>query len=527
MSKGPLQIKVKEVSKKDIILREERTKPSLQFIRMKKPFKDLTKETIGNETAQALIRIFETENKILKVFWIICLVVCGTLSFYFLIQSLFTYLSFPVYTTTTIVHEMPTAFPKITICNTMPAITEYAYELINEINNDYSPDISIFNQSQMSDLIYLNYTNFFFSVWYIFLARISSGTFSDTSRQKLAHPFDDVLQECLFNGQECSWSDFKWQWDPLYGNCYVFNSGYNASGISMDYKESLLPGLNFGLSLVLYVGYTDKLNLFNAGFNSFVPFTSSCGLNLIIENNTYLTNHKNNIIALNGGTINYMSMQRKFYSKLPKPYSDCDIDNKNPGRIDSPYYNLILNSPYQYTQEMCVIQCLQKQVIEMCNCSIAIYLDLYNVSCKNNNQSNCAMGTLYDGSLNKTIRGCILKCPLECNTTEFAFSTSFQTSSGIGYANLIKSKPKLTSDFSSTPINEYTASNKFVQLNIYYDSLSYTMSTDSPSMDIVAFLGSIGGTLGLFLGVSVLSVCELMHVLVEGSIIVKNSLRKT
>ena len=501
-------------------------KPSSSNIKTRTIIKQLTKETIGNEAAQALLRIFDTNSKGLKVFWILCLVGCGSLSFYLLVQSLFTYLSFPVYTTTTIVHEMPTVFPKITICNAMPALTEYAFELIKEINNDYSPDISIFNQSQMNDLSYSEANDLFWGVWNIFLALISSGTFSDASRQKLAHSLDDVLQTCMFNGQHCSGTDFKWQWDPFYGNCYVFNSGYNASGVSVDYRESLLPGLNFGLSLVLYVGYTDKLNIFNAGFNSFVPFTSSYGMNVIIENNTYLTNHKNNIIALNGGTINYMSMQRKFYSKLPKPYSDCDIDNKNPGHINSPYYNLILNSPYQYTQEMCVIQCMQKQVIEMCNCSIAIYLDLYNVSCKNENQSNCAMDTIIDAPWsNSTLRNCIPQCPLECNTTELTFSTTFQTSSGIGYANLIKSKPKLTLDFNSTPINEYTASNKFVQLNIYYDSLTFTTSTDSPSMDIVALLGSIGGTLGLFLGVSVLSLCELMHVLVEGSLIVKNKLK--
>jgi hypothetical protein len=34
-------------------------------------------------------------------------------------------------------------------------------------------------------------------------------------------------------------------------------------------------------------------------------------------------------------------------------------------------------------------------------------------------------------------------------------------------------------------------------------------------MDIVGYLGSIGGTLGLFLGISVFSLCELIHVLVE------------
>ena len=92
------------------------------------------------------------------------------------------------------------------------------------------------------------------------------------------------------------------------------------------------------------------------------------------------------MIALNGGTMNYLSMQRRFSSKLPKPYSECEIDNAATGHFDSPYYNLILNSPYQYNQEMCVVQCMQEKAIQICNCSIPVSLDPYNRSCQNDEQ---------------------------------------------------------------------------------------------------------------------------------------------
>ena len=45
-------------------------------------------------------------------------------------------------------------------------------------------------------------------------------------------------------------------------------------------------------------------------------------------------------------------------------------------------------------------------------------------------------------------------------------------------------------------------------------------------MDIVAFLGNIGGTLGLFLGISVLSVCECIHVMVESCILIKDRFKQ-
>ncbi len=255
-----------------------------------------------------------------------------------------------------------------------------------------------------------------------------------------------------------------------------------------------------------------------------MAFSNSYGLKVFIENNTCLSDGNKNSISLNGGSINYLSTQRRFSSSLPKPYSDCDIDNTNPGDIDSPIYKLILNSSYQYTQELCIIQFTQQQVIQICNCSIPIYLDLHNVSCKTDLESDCAIESTHNGLVNSIIPSCIPHCPLECNSSDFTFSLTSQTSSGIGYAKLIRETPTFLSDFNSTPITVDTASNKFVQLFVYYDSLKYTSSTDTPSMDIVTLLGNIGGTLGLFLGISLLSICELLHVLVEICLLAKKRL---
>jgi hypothetical protein len=484
--------------------------------------KTLTKETIGNETSQAIIRIFETQYLGLKLFWVICLLGCGSLCFYLVAQTVITYLSYPVYTTTTIVHEVPTPFPKVTICNSVLATTEYAYEMINKINEEVSPGISIFDQRQMRILSWIDSTNIFRKVVALFRTRINSITFSEVERKKLVHSLEDVLLNCQFNGDFCSASDFIWKWDPLYGNCYVFNSGFNANGSKVNYKELKLPGALFGLSLNVYVGYNQILNPFNCGYFSYVPFSNSYGLNIFIENNTYLTNHKQNVIALNGGNINFMSIKRGFTSKLAKPYSDCDIDNKNQGKIYTPYYNLILNSPYQYNQDLCLIQCVQLQVIKLCNCSVPFYIDLYNSSCKTEAESWCTDNTLYSGLFASKMTDCISKCPLECNSTEISFMLTSQTFKGNGYAYLIEQSTVFTSDFNSTPITEITASEKFVQLNLYYESLAFTSSEDSPSMDIVSFLSNIGGTLGLFLGVSALSICEFIHVLIESLILIKH-----
>jgi hypothetical protein len=485
--------------------------------------KNLTKETIGNEASQAVIRIFDTKYLGLKLFWLLCLLGSSSLCFYLVAQTFMTYLSYPVYTTTSIVHEVPSLFPKITICNSAFAITEYAYEQVKEINGQVSSSISIFNKSQISNLPYNDAFAILWNMSDIFQTRINSASFSNLERQKLVHALQDVLVNCQYNGETCTVNDFIWKWDPLYGNCYVFNSGYNINGSKVNYKESTLTGTVFGLQLNVYVGYNDKLIPFNNGYFSWVPFSNAYGLYVLIENNTYLGHTKQNVLALNGGSVNFMPIQKRFSSRLPKPYSDCEIDNKNPIHSSSLYYNLILNSRYQYSQELCVIQCVQLQVIQLCNCSFPFYLDLYNKSCENRAESNCAFATVYTRQLN--VQKCILECPLECNSTEITFSLTSQTYSGNGFALIVNQTPVFFSDFNTTPITEATASNKFVQLYVYYDSFSFTSSQDSSSMDIVAFLGNIGGTLGLFLGVSLLSMCELIHVVIESCILVRHMLK--
>jgi amiloride-sensitive sodium channel subunit alpha/amiloride-sensitive sodium channel subunit gamma len=137
------------------------------------------------------------------------------------------------------------------------------------------------------------------------------------------------------------------------------------------------------------------------------------------------------------------------------------------------------------------------------------------MTCRTDSESSCAMQLTYNGQLGSIIPNCISKCPLECNSTEITYKLNSQASSGVGYVDSIIENPAISYDFDSTPITVETASNKFVQLFIHYDSLKHTSSTDTPSMDIVTLLSNIGGTLGLFLGISALSVCELLHVLVE------------
>ena len=117
-------------------------------------------------------------------------------------------------------------------------------------------------------------------------------------------------------------------------------------------------------------------------------------------------------------------------------------------------------------------------------------------------------------------------CRLECNQTRFLTTISDLELDGSTFVNYIKEHPKLAADFVTTPLNADTAKKSVLQLNVFYSSLTFTQSEEIPKMDMVTLLGSIGGVLGLFMGVSVFSICEMLEIVIESGLILSKKRRK-
>jgi hypothetical protein len=86
---------------------------------------------------------------------------------------------------------------------------------------------------------------------------------------------------------------------------------------------------------------------------------------------------------------------------------------------------------------------------------------------------------------------------------------------GDDFVDYIKENKNLAEDFIQTQTDPESAAKSVVKVNIFYESMSYELSSESPKMDIVSLLASVGGNLGLFLGVSVFSLCEIIEVVIE------------
>ena len=103
-------------------------------------------------------------------------------------------------------------------------------------------------------------------------------------------------------------------------------------------------------------------------------------------------------------------------------------------------------------------------------------------------------------------------CPLECNQTLYKPTITSYQLIGAQFLGKVLNNSIITSDFITRILDTTQIEKSLIQVSIFYESLSYILSEETPRMNMVSLLASIGGNLGLFLGVSVFSLYEMVTI---------------
>ena len=482
---------------------------------------------LRNETIKIFLKIFETENKWLRLYLVILMTFLTCLSSYMLINSIVSYLAFEQVSQTNTIIESESVFPQVTICNSNIFQTEYALNLLKMANEKVCSDpklnlsqyfcrqsfFDIQSISSVNDLKYLGGL-----IYERGLQMVFDSNFTNEERKQLGHDLSDLIYNCQFSGEECFIEqDFNWYFDRDLGNCYLFNTGFNSTGDRVNFKKTNSSGEDGALSLDFYVGVYEKLILINSLYGN------SNGAVIRIENNSYLTD-PNSVLTKNvrlmAGSQNFITIHRSFEFSLAKPYSNCDVPNdEQEAFIQTNFlYRLFSSSLYQYSQQSCLVQCWQQHLIKNCSCTDGRCLSLFSNEsvCLTDEQFKCQLNyywSYFVGNKNVCYESDI--CRLECNQTKYEISLSSLKLNGEYYALQILFNQNLANDFVTQQITSEVGANSFIRLKIYYDTLNYDLTEEKPKMSVVDLLASIGGNLGLFLGVSIFSLCELLEIFLE------------
>jgi hypothetical protein len=199
------------------------------------------------------------------------------------------------------------------------------------------------------------------------------------------------------------------------------------------------------------------------------------------------------------------------------PYSNCIKDLSSFSSKNKTIFEFFkdLNIDY-YDQEICASLCFQNKLIDSCGCSEIGIEKIRNTSyCTSMSQLSCLFSFLSTFYVSDNFI-CQNICQKECYQVEYDVQTNIVKYPNLNYLNYLRSENSASSRF---PINEIDAEkfadNSFIKLMVNYETIEYVYVEENPKINLEILLGSIGGQLGLFIGISFINLIELFEILIS------------
>ena len=471
--------------------------------------------SIRNIKIDGLPNIFRTKLIGFQIMWLVVLAFSSSFCVYLLANSFLEYFQFKVTTNYRLLSELKSIFPTVTLCNMNPMNTEYYMQLLAEAN-----------------LTSVNATS---APYYTFLAleewhkRTTGEYFTLEERLQMSN-LEEMLISCTFQNIACNASSFTYLFHPKYLNCYQFNSGKDESGEEVHLQQATIDGTGNSLVFELYAGVPNEM----------AELTSQRGFYIFINNNTaYPFNFSPAPLSVTPGFGMTSNVVRSFYNQFnqwPYQYSDCTVSEEDElikPLADTSLFELVKEAEFAYSRDTCILFCYQRLNAPRCNCTnywISWRVPGYDY-CMSEEQQKCA-DTFYEDVFNEGTYVndmCIDKCPLECHKQSFDNFLSYYLYPEPAYVTQkLQNNEHLVKYFANeTDFNKNLASS-VVQFSIFYDSLSYTNVEEEPKITWDSLMGTLGGHLHIFLGMSLLSFIELIELVVNimYAIVLERRLRK-
>jgi acid-sensing ion channel 2 len=282
------------------------------------------------------------------------------------------------------------------------------------------------------------------------------------------------------------------------GTCYKFNSGFDEKGNKVPLKYINKEG--GGLSVQMFAGLSDVVY-------DYLYEPSYRGVLIVVDdpNNVLLKNDG----SLNSGIFSNIWIQKTITDLMPAPYGVCVFNNQ----IDTPLSREMKRLGFTYSRKNCITFCEQHQTINMLGCYDMRLPRIYNATpCNTEEQFYKLINIVFNYT------SCYDFCPFECSTTSFSLSTSYANYPSYTFyvSETLSKQDYYETLFDVDNINDVTYplfSDAIGGVFIGFQQLQYTHYADSPSYEIMDIFANVGGTLGLFLGFSILSFVELLDLL--------------
>ena len=354
----------------------------------------------------------------------------------------------------------------------------------------------------------------FFQAKEVFLRKYEDKDLTDVLN-KNSTSINEMLISCKLGNKPCNPNDFEFFQLGEFNKCFKFNSGKNGTNEPIPLEKVDKFGKNNGFKLELYVGSQNECKS---------PLSTISGLVVYVHNSSYTLTEEDNALQVQPGTQADIMVDRTFIQKLPHPYSDCFKNVESLGKTPSDLLKRTIEYSKIYTQQYCLQLCYQDFLIEFCHC-YDYQLPGFNTSediqpCPKFIDSlyNCQYlikRLFYNG---KNDAHCLQECPKECDYIQYDTTVSYIDFPSEDYLSLLKDHlPESKKYLDEARLEAKDISRESVlAVNVFYPSDSLTKITEEPKTTIIdTVMPNIGGHLGLFLGMSVLTFVEVIELIFE------------
>jgi hypothetical protein len=470
-------------------------------------------------TFHAIPNIATSDRTSVKVIWAICLIFSTGYCSYNLIKQVITYYSYEVETVVKIERDPNDfyKFPTISFCRMQPC----GFEPENEQFKLY---LDMFIQSSFNSTGALTQAELEQRISGLSVKDLFNGArdsfLKNHSQEDLARVFSSNktsikanMISCQYSSEFCYENDFEFFQLNEYTKCYRFNAGKYYNGSSADIKQARRYGKNYGLQLELYVGLPAKCRS---------PFSKTAGMFMFVHNNSIRVTDDAFAVELKPGTETNVAIDRTFLKKLASPYSDCvELDASSSAKTEEVKRTFAYS--LNYTQVTCLQLCMQEFLFRSSHCQEeslpTVHADVAWCGAK----VSATKKEFYV----KENDECLNRCPLECESVSYRTTVSSSQFPTVTYSEVLAYNENVSDYFSSAKgeSQQGMVRSSVLSVNVFYKTDLYQKISEKPSVKIFEFVSNIGGVVGVFLGISLLSFVEVFELVCE-SILIRHESKK-
>lgn len=507
-------------------------------------------------------KVINARSPIARIFWTLVCFAAGAMFCLQMTEVLTRYFSYPKKVTVEVV-PTPVSFPSISICN----MRNLDIHILNTLNRMFIRDDQPYHHINKSDIPFVNeymakvakYAHLFWTYQgtypEVFQEVFSRTTFSaniDTEViAEAAVQLEGFVVNCHYAGHRCNRTrDFRRFFDPYYFNCFTYHAPEPS-----ELDDSLSEGIENGWSSILLSGSgmldrNKELRMLPGLHEWRSAVSASEGVRVVIH-----PPHSEPYPFTEGfdvppGFSASLGIRPRRNIRIGPPHGNCS--NSNPFADKGEGYRLMA----------CQKMCLQDHIIQSCDCAdvglprLSKYKDQKVKMCRDDSampdecmfnatqecldtlfslheKIKCARGTKSILTKNTTaMEQCMCFPPCDEVTYDVSYSLSKWPASGYeGDAAFFdvfgieqfserfnktgtEGKYDLFTKYFNVNDREKTMKD-FARLNVYIADSNVVKTQESQDYTRTQLVSDIGGQLGLWVGISIITLTEVLELFLE------------